>query len=54
LRGEPVLKFVKRFHRRKHGHRNFNGIRCHATNLPAVTGLASGKLISARCHHDVW
>jgi hypothetical protein len=47
LRGEPVLKFVKRFHRRKHRHGNFNGIRCHAINLPAISGMASGKLISA-------
>jgi hypothetical protein len=46
LRGEPVLKFVKRFHRRKHRHGNFNGIPCHAINLPAISGMASGKLIS--------
>jgi hypothetical protein len=52
LGGEPVLKFVERFHRREHFHRNFNGIRCHAINLPAVSGMASGKLISAHAADD--
>ena len=49
LGGEPVLKFVERFHRRKHRHGNFNGLRCHAINLPAVSGMASGKLIFRSC-----
>ena len=43
LRREPVLKFVKRFHRRKHRHGNFNGIRCHAIKLPVDSGMARDK-----------
>jgi hypothetical protein len=49
LRGEPILKFVKRFHRRKHFHRNFNGLRCHEINLTAISGMASGKLDFRSC-----
>jgi hypothetical protein len=52
LRRKPVLKFIERFHRRKHLHGNFNGIRCHAINLAAVSGMASGKPISTHAADD--
>ena len=46
LRREPVLKFVERFHRRKHRHGNFNGVRCHAIKLSAIGGKASASCVS--------
>jgi hypothetical protein len=53
LRGEPVLKFVERFHRRKHRHGNFNGIRCHAIKLPATGGNAK-LFLTFRQFHEIF
>ena len=43
LRGEPVLKFVERLHRREDGCGNFDCIRCHGIKLSVVGGIASGR-----------